>query len=244
MVQGKKGLPIWAWFGIGCAGLLVLIVVVVMVGGFFLAKKVQDVAGDFESNPEMAAARLIVRMNPELEEVEVDEEAGTIRIREKETGKEYTASFEDLKEGRFSIMGDDGEVVIATEGLDDEGQLTITTSEGTVRIGGNQNKGDQPDWVPVLPGASIEGNFAMQADTGAHGTLGITTERDADEVLSFYKDHMEDNGYVVQTSSFSGDGESVTVLQGHHEGDGRTLVVNVTTEDGETKVGVTYSEEK
>ena len=244
MVQQKKGLPIWAWFGIGCLALIFLVVVVFMIGGFFLAKKVQDVAGDFENNPEMAAARLIVRMNPEIEEVEIDEEDGTITFREKDSGKVYTASFEDLKEGRFSITGEDGEVVVKTEGRDDDGQITITTDEGTMKFGGSEEKSDQPDWVPVPSGATVGGHFSMQSDDSSHGTVEVVTDEDAEDVLAFYKGYMEDNGYTVQTSSFSGDGESVTVLQGHHEESGRTLVVNLATEDGELKVGLTYTEEK
>jgi len=242
MTQGKKGLPIWAWFGIGCAVLLVLVIVILVVGGLFVAKKVQDVAGDFESNPEMAAARLIVRMNPELEEVEVDEDAGTIRVREKKSGKEYTASFEDLKEGRFTITGEDGEVVIGADGSSEDGQISITTDKGSMKISGNKKADDLPAWVPVPPGASVEGHYSMQSDDSAHGTLGIVSDDDAENLLAFYKGFMESNGFKVQTSSFSGDGETVTVLQGRNEEAGRTLIVNLTADDEQVKVGLTYSE--
>ena len=65
----KKGIPVWAWIGIGCAAMVILVLIVVMVGGFFVARKVQDVAADFEANPAMATAKMIVKLNPELEEV-------------------------------------------------------------------------------------------------------------------------------------------------------------------------------
>jgi uncharacterized protein YneF (UPF0154 family) len=72
--QPKKGLPVWAWIGIGCGALLIMVLVVVMVGGFFVARKVQDVAADFEENPAMATAKMIVKLNPELEEVSTDDQ--------------------------------------------------------------------------------------------------------------------------------------------------------------------------
>ena len=50
---------------------MVIVSVVLIVVGLFAAKKLKDVAGDldFEGNPELAAARMVVRLNPELEEV-------------------------------------------------------------------------------------------------------------------------------------------------------------------------------
>ena len=91
----KKGLPVWAWIGIGCGALSILVLVVLMVGGFFVARKVQDVAADFEENPAMATARMIVKLNPELEEVATDEEAGTITVRNRKTGEVITVNFEE-----------------------------------------------------------------------------------------------------------------------------------------------------
>ena len=60
----RQGLPVWAWVGIGCGAVLILVLVVVMVGGFFVARKVQDVAADFEKDPAMATARMIVDAIP------------------------------------------------------------------------------------------------------------------------------------------------------------------------------------
>ena len=76
----KKGLPVWAWIGIGCGALMILVLVVVMVGGFFVARKVKDVAADLEQNPARTIARGIIMANPELEEVSTDEENGTMTI--------------------------------------------------------------------------------------------------------------------------------------------------------------------
>ena len=60
--QQKQGLPTLAWVAIGCGVLVVIMVLVLTVSGLFMAKKIKDVAGDldFEDDPAMSAARLIV----------------------------------------------------------------------------------------------------------------------------------------------------------------------------------------
>ena len=102
MTEPKKGLSPLAWIGIGCGGLLLIGILVVSVGGYFAAKTVSDFVGD---NPAADAAEAIVRINPELELVESDREAGTITIREKSTGKEVTVNYSQLERGEL-VFGD------------------------------------------------------------------------------------------------------------------------------------------
>jgi uncharacterized protein YneF (UPF0154 family) len=106
----KQGLPVWAWVGIGCGALLILVLVVVMVGGFFVARKVKDVAGDFEKDPAMATARMIVKLNPDLEEVAVDSDAGTITVRNTKTGEVVTVDFDDIEQGKISFKSGEREI--------------------------------------------------------------------------------------------------------------------------------------
>lgn len=242
MSEGKKGLPIWAWFGIGCAGLLVLLMVVLLVVGLFVTKKVKEVAGDFEKNPEIAAARLIVKLNPELEEVEVDEEAGTITVREKKTGKVFTADVDDLKEGRFTITDEDGTAVITASGGEDEGSFKITAGDQTMEFGGGDAAGT-PSWIPVIPGAKTEPMFSMNADGVSHGSVKIVTDKGVKDLLEFYREKMEQAGFEIHMSSHSGGGQSVDVLTGHTEIPKKSLTVNASTDsDGEVTVVITYSE--
>jgi len=244
MAEGKKGLPIWAWFGIGCAGLLVLVMVALLVVGMFVTKKVKEVAGDFEKNPEIAAARMLVKLNPEIEEVEVNEDEGTITVRNKKTGEIFTADVDDLKEGRFTVTGEDGTAVITagTGTGDDEGSYKITAGGQTMELGGGDSD-SVPSWIPVIPGAEVEPLFTMSADGVSRGSIKIVTDKDAKEVLEFYKEKMEQAGFEIQTTSYSGDGESVDMLNGQSDDPKRTLIVNVTSDsDGKVNAAVTYSE--
>ncbi len=72
----RKGLGTLAWIGIGCGVLLVVVVIALAVTSWFVVGKARQVAVDVEGNPALAAARMIVKLNPELEEVEVDQDAG------------------------------------------------------------------------------------------------------------------------------------------------------------------------
>ncbi len=242
MAEEKKGLPIWAWFGIGCAGLIVLVMVAMLAVGFFVTKKVKDVAGDFENNPEIAAARLLVKLNPDYEEVSVDEDEGTITVRDKKTGKVFTADVEDLKEGRFTISGEDGTTVVTTETDEDEGTFTISTGDKKIQIGAGGDS-SAPEWVPVPEDAETQGLFSMSEEDSVRGSLKILTDEDPKDVLAFYRSAMDEAGFEVQTSSYSGGGESVEMLTGNLADPKRTLMVNVTTgSDDEINIVVTYSE--
>ncbi len=242
MAEGKKGLPIWAWFGIGCAGLLVLLMVVMLVVGMFVTKKVKEVASDFEKNPEIAAARLLVKLNPEIEEVEVDEEEGTITVRNKKTGEIFTADVDDLKEGRFTITGEDGKAVITAGVSEGEDSFKVTAGGQTIEFGGG-DANDIPSWIPVIPGAEIAPLYSMNADGVSRGSVKIVTDKDAKEVLEFYRQEMEEAGFEIQTSSYSGGGESVDMLNGQAQDPKRSLIVNVTSDsDGKVSAIVTYSE--
>lgn len=241
MEQQKKGMPIWAWFGIGCGVIVVIVIVALVVGGLFVAKKAKDVVGEFEDNPEVAAARMIVRLNPEIEEVSVDEEAGTITVRETATGKQYTVSVADLKDGKFSITGEDGETVFSAEG-DPGGQgVTITSGEGEMTLSGGDESA-APEWVPRLEDQKITGQQAMTVNGKRHGNYQLSTGLATDEVVAFYTEALQAEGFEASTNTYSSNEDSTTIVQYRNADDERTLVLTVAVSGGEQTVNVTYTE--
>ena len=242
MSEGKKGLPIWAWIGIGCAGLMALLMVVLLVLGIFVTKKVKEVAADFEKNPEIATAQLIVKLNPEIEEVEVDEDEGTITFRNKKSGEVFTADVDDIKEGRFTITGEDGTAVITAGDGEDEGSYKITAGDHTMEIGGG-DADSIPSWIPLIKGAEVVPVLAMKTDGRSHGSVKISTDKDREEVLAFYKQAMEKAGFEIQTTSYSGGDESFDVLTGQIEDSKKTLIVNVSVDsDRKVNIALTYTD--
>jgi len=70
----KKGMSVWAWVAIGCVGLLVLGGVGFGALAWWGAHKVKSMAADFQEHPELAAAKMVIAANPDLETVSSDEQ--------------------------------------------------------------------------------------------------------------------------------------------------------------------------
>ena len=239
----KKGLPVWAWVGIGCGALIVLVLIVVTVGGFLVANKVKDVAADFEKNPAMATARMIVKLNPELEEVSTDEEEGTITVRNTETGEEITVNFEDIEEGKFSFTSGDREITVDATDLEEGGSLKVTDDTGAVVFStGETSAEDIPPWVPVYPGTEPTSLRTMRTDASLTGGFEVVTSDRVAVVLDFYRTTLEGAGYKVNVNTFSQDDSEGGMVNGRHESEQRSVVVILNSEEGSTKVVVSYNQ--
>ena len=241
----KKGLPVWAWVGIGCGGLLILVLIVVMAAGFFVANKVKDVAGDFEDNPAMATARMIVKLNPELEEVATDEEAGTITVRNKKTGEEITVNFEDIEEGKLSFTTDEGEVTVDASELDDSGSFKVTNEDGGVVFSaGKATKEEIPEWVPLYDGAEPTNRHSMTTENSVSGGFEVETGDAVADVLEFYRAALDAKGFSVSVNTYSADSTEGGMVNASHPEDKRSVIVIVSAEDGgPTKAAVQFTDE-
>jgi len=215
MTEQKKGLSPLAWIGIGCGGLLLIGMLVVGVGGYFAAKTASDFMGD---NPVAAAAEAIVRINPELDLVDSDRDAGTITIREKATGKEVTVNYSQLERGELVFEDGEGEEVriqADTTGAGDGGPISITGSDGaTLSMGASGAAVEVPSWLGEYPGAKTDvGGYAATSNGNRSGIYSSATN-DAAAALSFYEGRLEALGLEANRSSFSGGGNTVESVQG------------------------------
>lgn len=235
--QGRKGLPVLAWIAIGCGGIAVLAGIAFTVLGWFAVNKMKDAASDFENNPTRAAAELVVRMNPDLEMVESDDDAGTITVREKSSGKVITVNYEDVEKGQISFESEEGRVEITGPPEGGEGGMTITTDEGETRIGGG---GEIPGWVPAHPATTAR--QSLLRSTGPNGETGqasFSVDAGADAVTAFYKTKLEEDGYTVTVTTYSSDEGSVSIVNGQK--DGGSIVASVTDRQGRAEVAVQYT---
>ena len=244
-VPERKGLHPLAWVGIGCGVLMVIIIAVIMVGGFFLARTVKDVAEDFENNPGLAAAKLIVKASPDLEEVDIDEDAGTMTVRNTKTGELITVNFDDIKEGRFSWTADGEEVTVDVSDAED-GTVKIESSDGdgfAITTGAAVSE-EIPDWVPVYPGSEPANRGTMKTNDSVNGNFTLGTDDAVSEVIEFYREHLKSIGFQVTVNTYSGGDSEGAMINSVQEAENRTVIVVIGSDDGSTTVNVTYSSKK
>jgi hypothetical protein len=239
----KKFSPL-AWILVGCLVILLLGALVTFTCTAFVAKKVKDVAEDMSENPAMAAAEMVVRVSPDLELVDKDEEAQTLTIRNKKTGETVTFDLEDVTEGRLRWETDGQEVVIDAQASGEEGGvITVTDESGeeeTLTIG-SSSADKVPAWVPIYPGVDAETAFLMTGGDSVQGTLSFETAESPEEVAEYYRENLEQLGFEVETSSFSSNDVESRMLSAN-DGASRTVYVNITTENGAvTNVGLNFS---
>ncbi len=238
---GKKGLSPLAWIAIGCGGILLVAGVVVTLGLGWLFNKGSEYVKEIEAEPAMVAAETLVRLNPELELVESDSDAGTLTIREKDTGKELTIDIAELQQGRIRFDSEEGEGTVEIGGQ--EGVLRVENEKGeTFEIG----SGEIPAWVPSYPGQSSEPTvlFSRRDAAGLHGAIDFETEDEPAAVLDFYVRELESAGYEVERTDLTGSLGNGGLLTARNEPEGRRLDINVRVggRDGASSCSVSYQE--
>lgn len=190
------------WVLLGIAGFFMLMVFVVVGGIFYLAR-----------NPATVLTKMISASNPNVEVVSVNKGSQQITLRDKHTGKTYQISFDDAKNGRFTMKGD----------------------EGTVTVGGEAKV---PAWVPDYPGSNPQGAFAARGSQGEGGTFSFKTVDSTDKVTKFYRDQFQSLGLKINSETSLPTG---AVLAAEDEVRKHTVTVIVGTEGGNTTVAVTYA---
>jgi len=208
---------------------------------WYVGSVVSDVAEDFEANPAKATAELAVRMNPDLELVDSDDEAGTITVRSSGTGEEITVDFSEIAAGNFSFTTDEGEVSVRA----DEGGVTATAADGAVTSLGRATLDDLQDWVLRYPGADYAGgNVVVDTDGLSVGAFVLLTDDSATDVFAYYEEHLRAAGYKVtrQTTGEGVSGGASGILMGRLESSGRTFNVIVSEQDGRTHINTQFQD--
>lgn len=241
----KKSSP-WIWVLAGCGTLLVLSIIAVAGLGFFAYRKAQQAGLDpelMQKNPGLAAAKIAITMNPDLELVTMDEENSTLTVRDKKSGKTVTLSAEDIQEGKISIRDEDNEKV-SIQANGNSGTFEIKSDKGTVKLGSGAAS-DMPSWLPTYPGVEVTGTASMQSNEGATGSYQFTTADAVEDVLAYYENALENAGLEVETTSSKANGKvNGGTATGKDADETRTVAVMAANTGGETTVTVTYQDKK
>ncbi len=241
----KKGLSPLAWVGIGCAVLFVVGLLALggigAIGSYFIKKQ----ADKFEKNPTMAAAEMVVRLNPDLELVSSDEKTNTLTIKDKKTGEVTTLSADDAKNGKFTIKTDKGTTTIDANSKDG-GSLKVTDDKGqtTTMNAGTAAPQNLPSWLPVYPGGTVQGTFDTTNAEGHSATFTVSTSDPVSKVLDFYKSQFESGGLKAEKTTFSANGQDGGTVTAKSADDKRQANVLIGNANGKTSATVTYQEKK
>jgi len=173
------------------------------------------------SNPAAALARVAAMSNHNLVVVGQDDRAGTVTVRDRESGKTVTLNFNDAKEGKFHF---------STE--DENGKTADLQIGGPVHL---------PGWVPVYPGAEVQANFTGRASDGEGGNVTYTTSDDLAKVNTFYQDKAKELGMQSSFTSNTADGSMMVATD---DANNRSLTVVIANSSGKTTINLTYGSKK
>jgi hypothetical protein len=181
----------------------------------------------FVRNPGRAISTMITAANPDVEVVDVDNAGRRITIRNRHDGKQVTLSFDDVKNGRFSLSA-----------VDENGKV------GRVELG--EGAGKMPGWVPVYPGAKVDGHLTGMGDDGDRvgegGVYSFSSADPPDQVMKFYQDKAADLGMKVNLTTATAEGGHLSAAD---EEDNRSLVVMVGSgSGGGTSGSVTFKRKR
>jgi hypothetical protein len=241
MAPVKKPTSPLVWILAGCGGLILVAAVVMMAGGYFLAHKVKGYAQIAKKNPAMAAAKMMVTFNPDVEIVAEDDDRGIITIRNKKTGEEITMNAEDIKAGKLKFKTDKGEeVTFEGHGEEGKGRFSVKSEKGEMTFGAGKMQA-LPPWVPAYPGVTPLMSVSKSSAEGIYGSYSFQTSDAAAKVLDFYEGDLKGSGFAVERSAASGGVMGLGSLTAKRDRGKREVNVSVIPGDNGATVTVQYA---
>jgi hypothetical protein len=220
----RKTSPV-VWVLVVLLGLFMLIGLGVVGAGWFVVHKMHQAGIDPElwrRNPGLAAGKLIAATNPDLDVVRTNDSDGTITLRSRQTGKETTITFDQLRQGKITFRAQD-----------DNGKTA------TVEFGGS---GKAPAWVPEYPGSHPTYSVRGSADSGEEGgNFTFTTDDPGSKVMAFYADKAKEMGMETKMTTTTPQGGMLIAAR---ESDDRSLTIVVGSDAQHTTVNLTYGRKR
>jgi len=240
--QKSSGAKILLWIAGIVVGLILISFASCAVIGFYAMHKMKQAGFNsdlMKKNPGLAAAKMAVTMNPDTEIISSDDNAGTITVRDKKTGKIVTMKFDPQKKAMV-ITDENGKTTsLTTTGEGANASMETKSAEGTMKIGNGADKA--PDWVPVYPGSSPQSTFSASSGGEQTGSYTFVTKDPADKVISFYGDALKSAGFAVSNMTTNSDGKVGGMVSGEDKANKRAVVVSLGTDNDGTHVNVTYT---
>jgi hypothetical protein len=234
------------WILTGCAGILIISLLVVVSTGLFVAYKARQAGLDpalIQKNPGLAIAKILASTNPDLEVLTVDEDRGIIKVREKKTGKTLTMSLEEVRNGRIIFYDENNKRVdIRASGEGEAAALEIRSEDASVRIGAG---GERPDWLPEYPGAIGAGALESSSAEGNAATLTYKTQDSAEDVIAFYEEALLKSGFAIEKPAAGAAGQpGLNMLVATQAGSKRSAHITAVRSPEGTMISVSFQDPK
>lgn len=229
------------WVLIGCGGVTVLGVLMVVGLSLFVWSKAKEAGYDHElmkRNPQLAAAKIAIVSNPDVELVSIDESKSTLTVKDKKSGKVTTVNLQQAMDGgwSFETVGEDGKAELVefqatpSGSAEDPGKLQVTTKDGVMTYGGKTV--ETPEWLPLYPGAKAQSLMSNQTADRVQGMFSQQTPDGAEQVAAFYKEKLEASGFKLKQSTFQQDQKTVISLQTEKDAANRSVILSIMQETG------------
>lgn len=147
--------------------------------------------------------------------------------------------------GSLVINSEDGQVRFDVEGGEDGGTMVIETDDATIRFGAGDEAKGMPGWVERFDGmpSDPQGVYSLTSSEGFMGAVAWQGDGSAREILSFYRDWLESEGFELKAQSRSHEaGEEVNSLWARNEESGRVVFLVASQDEGATDVLLGYGE--
>jgi hypothetical protein len=245
---GKKKMGPLGWVLIGCGGIVVLCLVVVVAVSLYAVHKARQAGIDpdlMRRNPGLAAAKMVVAANPDLDLISEDDDRGIIRVHDRKQNKNFIVNFEDAKKGKLTLQEEGKEALtLSAPGNGANGTFEMKSSEGSLKVGGG-GSANLPSWVPSYPNAQPQATMTTENATARSAQFTFTTGDSVDKVVSFYKDALNSAGLKVTNSGVFNAGATTSgMVAAEAEGKQREVVVTVGNQNGQAAASVTWTEKK
>jgi hypothetical protein len=147
--------------------------------------------------------------------------------------------------GSLVIKSDEGQVRFDVAGGEDGGSMVIETDDATLRFGAGDEAEAMPGWVRRIDGmpADPQRVYSLTSEEGFMGAVAWQGDGSARDVLSFYRDWLDGEGYEFKAQQRThSEGEEVISLWARNEDAGRVVFLVAGQDEGVTKLLLGYGE--
>jgi hypothetical protein len=147
--------------------------------------------------------------------------------------------------GSLVINSDEGQIRFDVQGGENGGSMVIQTDDATLRFGAGDEAEAMPRWVRRVDGmpADPQRVYSLTSEEGFMGAVAWEGDGSPREVLSFYREWLEGEGYELRAEHrLHEEGNDQGSLWARNEETGRVVFLVAGQEEGMTKILLGYGE--